>query len=121
LVCGILRADGTESDARFAIRLDLSTGRVWDAAHDTGLLGELNPSAFPSREEMSSLCVRWQIHRTGDALIPQLSVGDEEFLYPAVRMVDEAPFVAFTGHDALELQGGDVFSAPRVWWLDSLE
>lgn len=120
LVFGIAQAHAAEGDARFAVRIDLATGQIWDSAHDTGLIGILDTSAYPGREELRSLCLRWELERAGDALIPRLFLGGEEFLYPAVRFLEEARFVAFTGHDAFELEAEDLFNANRVWCVDRL-
>jgi len=120
LVFGLAQAHAAEGDARFAVRIDLATGEIWDCAHHTGLIGILDDSTYPGREELRSLSLRWEVERAGDALIPRLHLGDEEFLYPAVRFAEEASFVAFTGHDALELEAGDLFNASRVWCMDRL-
>ena len=120
LVFGVAQAEASDGDARFAVRIDLATGQIWDCAHDTGLIGILDTSSYPGREELRSLCLRWEVERAGDALIPRLQLGGEEYLYPAVRFLDEAPFVAFTGHDALELEAEDLFNESRVWCVDRL-
>ncbi len=121
LIFGMARMDGTKDNARFAVRLELSSGEIWDAAHDTGMIGVLDPTPYPGREELHQLKLRWTIERAGDALIPRLHLADEEFLYPAVRLLDDAPFVAFTGHDALELESAAIFSASHVWCVDGIK
>lgn len=120
LIFGLARADGAQDDARFAVRIDMDTGRIWDAAHDTGVIGFLDATPYPGREDLRNLRLRWQVERAGDALIPRLHLADEEFLYPAVRLLDDAPFVAFTGHDALELESSAIFSASHVWTIEKL-
>jgi hypothetical protein len=120
VIFGISRADGEKSDVRFAVRLDLATGQLWDAAHERGLIGVLDTTPYPGREELGRISLRWQVERAGNALIPRLHVGGEEFLYPAVRLLEDAPFVAFVGHDALELEGSAIFSPSHVWCLDGI-
>ena len=120
LLFGLAQVDGDGEGARFAVRIDLDTGEIWDAAHDGGLLGSLDAPLWPAMEEEHPLVMRWEIDRARHALIPRLFIGSEEFLYPSIRFQGEASFVAFTGHDLPETAQSAVFSPGYFWSLDRI-
>lgn len=120
LLVGLAQVDGSGPPARFAVRVDLEFGEVWDAAHGAGMLGPVERSTWPSRDEDHPLLLRWEIERTGSALIPRLHVGGEEILYPAQLFTGEAPLVAFTGHNHDQLDARFLFSPGYVWCQDRI-
>ena len=64
--------------------------------------------------------MRWEVERSGSALIPRLHVGDEEILYPSQLFPDDAVFVAFSGHDLEEVDPRAIFSPGYLWCQDRL-
>jgi hypothetical protein len=118
LIFGLAQVHSPGPLARFVMRLDLETGEVWDAANDTGLLGQVNTSHWNMSEHGQPL--RWEIERTGSALLPRLHLGDEEILYPSQLFPAEALFVAFTGHDLEGVDPRVIFSPGYVWCQDKL-
>ena len=120
LIFGLAQVHCPGQLARFVTRIDLESGEVWDAAHDGGLLGHVNAANWPARDEEHPLPLRWEIERSGSALIPRLHIGDEEILYPSQLFPDEAPFVAFTGHDLVEVDTRAIFSPGYVWCQDRI-
>ena len=106
LIFGIAQVESDQQRVRFAVRLDLESGEIWDAAHGTGLLGSLEHANWPSPDAV---------------LIPRLHVDGEEFLYPSQHFPGEGPFVAFTGHDMDEISASHIFSPGYVFCQDSLK
>ncbi len=120
LIFGLAQIDGQGQSARFAVRVDLESGEVWDAGHNGGLLGSMDSSRWPSADDAHPLLLRWEIDRAREALIPRLFIGDEEFLYPAMHFRGESPFIAFTGHDLSGVAQSAVFSPGYFWSLGRL-
>lgn len=120
LIFGLAQVHSPGPLVRFVARIDLDSGEVWDAAHEGGPLGHITPVICPSREEAHPIALRWEIERTGAALIPRLHIGDEEVLYPSQLFPDEARFVAFTGHDLDGVDHRFIFSPGYVWCQDRL-
>ena len=120
LLFGLSQVDSSGHPARFAVRVEMESGEIWDAAHGMGLLGHLEQASWPSRDDEHPLVLRWAVDHEGPSLIPRLHVGDEEFLYPAQLFPVAAPFVAFTGYDLPDLCSSVVFSKGYVWCQDHL-
>jgi hypothetical protein len=120
LIFGLAQVYSPGQLARFTVRFDLESGEVWDAANDGGLLGHIATANWPSPDEEHPLVLRWEIERKGSALIPRLHIGDEEILYPSQLFPDEAPFVAFTGHDLDEIDHRAIFAPGYVWCQDRI-
>src|SRR4051812_41478987 len=51
LLFGLSQVDSSGHTARFAVRIELDSGEIWDAAHGSGLLGHLEQASWPSRNE----------------------------------------------------------------------
>ncbi|HSI62895.1 MAG TPA: hypothetical protein VLE43_07240 [Candidatus Saccharimonadia bacterium] len=111
---------GRQNPVQFAVRVDLESGEIWDIANNTGVIGWLERDLWPSSEEEYPLVLRWEIERAGDALIPRLQIGDEEWLYPSVLFSGDAPFAALSGHNIEGLAHRDVFSPGYVWSQDRI-
>lgn len=120
LLFGLAQVECGGDGARFAVRVDLESGEVWDATNEGGLLGSLETPFWPSAEGAHPLVMRWEIDRAREALIPRLFIGNEEFLYPSISYRGEAPFIAFTGHDLTGIAQSTVFSPGYFWSLDRL-
>jgi hypothetical protein len=105
---------------QFAVKVDLETGEIWDVANRTGVIGWLDHDLWPNVTEDYPLILRWEVEHTGDALIPRLMIGQEEWLYPAVLFPGESTFVATTGHNLTDVEMREVFSPGYVWCQDRL-
>src|SRR5258708_5561388 len=55
LMFGLAQVDGNGRNARFAVRVEMDSGEVWDAANDGGLLGFIEHANWPSRDEAHPL------------------------------------------------------------------
>lgn len=121
MIFGLAQVESSGQRVRFAVRIDMESGEIWDAAHDFGLLGTLERSLWPSTDDAHPLVLRWAVEHAGSVLIPRLHVGDEEFLYPSQHFPSEGPFVAFTGHDLDEVSASAIFSPGYVWCQDRLK
>ncbi|WP_050028145.1 hypothetical protein [Verrucomicrobium sp. BvORR034] len=115
-----LRSDGGEFPVEFGIRINLATGEITDTANNSGLIGWLDPSLWPSSLVPYPLVLRWEVENTGLALIPRLIIGDEEWLYPSVHSPGEAWFTATAGHDLENAEIGAVYSPGYVWCEDRM-
>jgi hypothetical protein len=101
----------------FGVRIDLERGEIWDAVNDTGLVGWLEEH-LAEFSETGHILLSLEIERTGNALLPKLQVGGEEWLYPAVRSIDAAELSAIAGfnNDGQVLTPTNtVFSNPSLW------
>ncbi|TLD68522.1 hypothetical protein FEM03_22210 [Phragmitibacter flavus] len=89
-----LTAASAPSAGQFAIHINFNTGEITDAANQTGVMGCLHqrPSSLSHRRQ--PLVLRWFVEHHGGALIPRLEIGDEEWLYPAVRFSPDCEYVA---------------------------
>lgn len=105
---------------KFAVRVDLETGEIWDIGHNTGIIGWLERDLWPCAGEEHPLLLSWEIERAGDALIPRLQIGEEEWLYPSVLFPGSAPFAALSSHSLEGASHRDVFSAGYVWCQDRI-
>src|SRR4029078_8148344 len=74
LMFGIAQVESDHQRVRFAVRLDLESGEIWDAAHGTGLLGTLEHANWPSPDDERRLLLRWSLERARSVLIPPLHV-----------------------------------------------
>ena len=122
LVFALTQAPETKRKAvQFAVKVDLESGEIWDIANRTGVIGWLDSDLWPSVTEDYPLILRWEVEHTGDALIPRLMIGQEEWLYPSVLFPGESTFVATTGHNLTDVEMRDVFSPGYVWCQDRLK
>lgn len=110
VVVGLLDAS-PGSQRGFAVKVDLQTGEVWDLLNDSGLIGwvERPMEGFSDEEPM---LISWEIEHYGSALIPKLQIGNDTFLYPALRYTEGMSMRTLTGGE------GNVtvaFLHPAVW------
>jgi hypothetical protein len=99
----------------FGIRIDWERGEIWDALNGAGIVGWLDEDwgGFGSPVKLS-----FQIERVGSALLPRLTVGSEEWLYPALRSKTQLKMIALAGvkgNTARDLDPEDIFDAPHLW------
>lgn len=86
----------------FLIRIDFERGEIWDAGNDTGLLGWIDSDA-PSASVHAGgepLLLSFELEKNGQALIPTLRVGREEWLYPSLCLSEGTLLSAVAGGDA---------------------
>ncbi len=97
LVC--FDAQGHSPRAGFAVRLDLHRGEVWDVLNGGGLLGHLEtgPLGLERYDEDESLLLSLRVGKLGGNLLPELRIGDQLFLYPAIATQEGTRFSAITG------------------------
>ena len=92
LVCQDRRggSSGRSRTQGFAVRLDLNTGEVWDLLNNSGLTGLMvEPETFNERfTDEEPMLLSWKVEHLGNALIPRLHIGGEEWLYPAIYAQD---------------------------------
>lgn len=105
---------------QFAVRVDLESGEIWDIANRSGIIGWLEREPESTGDEHYPLVLRWEIERAGDALIPRLQIGDEEWLYPSVLFPGDAAFAALSGHNLEDISRRDLFSPGYVWCQDAI-
>lgn len=116
-----LTGHGAEQSAQFGVRLNFSSGEIWDCANDTGLIGSLEQDILEdTAENPATMLLRWEIEHLGGAMIPRLQIGEEEWLYPSVRFPGDAQFTAEAGHDLDGVDVNAVFSPGYVWCQDRL-
>lgn len=100
-----------ETERGFAVKVDLLTGEVWDLLNDCGLIGWVE-KPLDSFSEEEPLTLSWEVEHYGAALIPKLQIGQEVFLYPALRYTEGMDMQTITGGD-----GSDKISFlhPAAW------
>jgi hypothetical protein len=99
----------------FGIRIDWERGEIWDAINGSGLIGWLDE---PWERDSDDVKVRFEIERVGSAMLPKLTIGSEQWLYPALHRAEAEEFMAIAGclsNTMCELDPKDVFEAPKVW------
>lgn len=101
----------------FAIRLDLTTGEIWDVLNDSGLVGMLEePESFLSRfTDEEPMLMSWEVEHLGNALIPRLHIGGEEWLYPAIRAHEGLVMDTLAGGAGDKGSTMTAFLHPAVW------
>ena len=109
------------ADVMFGVRVDLENGEISDIANHTGIIGTLEEDLWPNHEEEFPIMMRWEVEHTGDALIPRLHIGSEEWLYPSVLFPGDSNFIATTGQDRDQAVSSSVFSPGYVWCQDRLK
>lgn len=105
----------------FGIRINLDSGEIFDISNDSGLIGWLDPSLWPDPESPYPLTLQWEIDNTGLSLIPKLTIGDEEWLYPSIISPGSCWFTAIAGHDLELLEVGAIYSPGHVWCEDRVQ
>jgi hypothetical protein len=108
--------DETNSSERtrgFAIRVDFATGEVWDLLNNSGLIGWIEKPLLCFTDE-EPLLLNWEIEHYGAALIPKLQIGDEVFLYPALRYTPGMHMTTLAGSDVGPVDAS-TYMHPAVW------
>jgi len=91
----------------FAVRVDLERGEIWDMVNGSGLIGWVE-SPLGCEGSSPTFLLSLEIERIGSALLPKLQIGGEEWLYPAVRSLEEIDFLAVAGC------GGSLSPSPEI-------
>lgn len=89
-----LTSENAPSPGQFAIQVNFATGEIIDIANETGVIGCLQQDLTEATSRSERLTLRWSIEHHGGALIPRLEIGEEEWLYPAVRFSPSCEYVA---------------------------
>ena len=113
---------GRDADSRakthgFAVRLDLTTGEVWDVLNDSGLMGWLDePEKFHVRfTDEEPMLLSWQVEHLGTALIPRLHIGGDEWLYPALPYAENMVMDTIAGGAGDKGSTLTAFLHPALW------
>jgi hypothetical protein len=100
----------------FGVRIDLERGEIWDIVNGSGLIGWVeSPLGSNGEGKPESFLLSLEIERLGSALLPKLQVGGEEWLYPAVRSLDELELIAVAGCDG-DAVSETTLTKPTIWW-----
>ncbi len=107
---------GRANRVGFAVRLDLDRGEIWDVINNSGLIGWIEePQGYISAASQEPILLSLEVERIGSALLPKLQVGGEEWLYPAVRCMEELEFIAVAGCSSIHSEGLELFGNPAMW------
>ena len=102
----------------FGVRIHLDRGEIWDVVNDSGLVGWLEEPLGCTEGSDGKVLLSLEIERTGNALLPKLQIGGEEWLYPALRSIDALELTAVAGCTALpgrSSPAAEAFSNPSLW------
>ena len=113
--------DASAAQVLFGVRVNLDSGEITDIANRTGVIGRLEEDLWPNQDEEFPILMRWEVEHTGDALIPRLHIGSEEWLYPSVLFPGDSHFIATTGHTMDPADSESLFSPGYVWCQDRLK
>lgn len=101
----------------FVARIDLEALEVWDHLQGQGVLGPLEPvgglEAFSDEEP---LLLSWEVELHGQALLPRLMIGGQQFLYPAIHCPNSTLLEGIVGCDgpwSSDLHS--LFLHPALW------
>lgn len=121
LIFGLIARDAVNSSqgrtSGFAIRLELDTQEIWDALHQTGVLGALEPegglAAFTDEEPM---LIAWEVELHGKAMLPRLHIAGQQFLYPAIHCPQPTMLEAIVGcAGPWNSDVRNIFLHPALW------
>jgi hypothetical protein len=112
----VKEASGHSRSVGFAVRIDLSSGEIWDMLNDTGLIGWLEcrdrMDQFTDEEPM---LLSWEVEHLGSALIPRLQIAGEEWLYPAVPRYESLVLDTMAGCIAPKGAAAHLYLHPALW------
>ena len=108
---------GLNGTRGFAVRLDLKTGEIWDLLNDSGLIGIMEDSEifFSKFTDEEPMLMSWEVEHLGNALIPRLHIGGEEWLYPAIKAHDSLTMDTLAGGEGDKGSTMTAFMHPAVW------
>ena len=121
IIFGLMQEPNRSSEPRlgFGIRVDLERGEIWDIVNGSGLIGWVeDPVGNQAGGKNEPILFSLEIERIGSALLPKLQIGGEEWLYPAVRSLENLEFTAMAGcSDASHkpMDGEGAFSNASLW------
>ncbi len=101
----------------FAVRVDLEMREVWDALNGSGLVGWVeHPNGLKGFTDEEPLLLGWEIEYHGEALIPKLVVGDQQWLYPAIQCPNPVVMETVIGWQGeWEHDPRSTFLHPALW------
>lgn len=101
----------------FAIRLDLTTGEIWDMVNGSGLIGWVEDVASleARHSDEEPLLLSWEVEHLGTALIPRLHIGEEEWLYPALPYREDVVMQTLAGGAGDFGSTQTAFLHPALW------
>lgn len=100
----------------FVVRIDLPHGEIWDLVNNTGLIGWLEqPFALASYSEEEPLLLSIKVEVAGNALIPKVEIGGEEWLYPSLPRVPGSRLRGIAGCPADTVHPHQIFLHPALW------
>lgn len=112
-----LTSQTAPTPGQFSIQLDLQSGVLTDNINQTGVIGKLHQNLLNLSQRHAPLLLRWTVDHHGGALIPRLEIGEEEWLYPAVRFAPNCQYLA----TASSSHHNNQFSQAYVWCQDRLK
>lgn len=117
VVFGLLcQHEGATHARGFAVRVDLSSGEIWDLINHTGIIGWIEqPELLCRYTQEEPMLMSWQVEHTGGALIPKLQIADEQHLYPSLRYETGMIMTTVAGTDSDLESSLQSFLHPAVW------
>ncbi|HCN28017.1 MAG TPA: hypothetical protein DIT64_04380 [Verrucomicrobiales bacterium] len=118
LIFGLLCHSENSPDGEhgFAVRVDLTTGEIWDALNDNGIVGWVeNPDKLERFSTEEPLLMSWRVEHLGGALIPKLHIAGEDHLYPSLRYEPGMVMTTVAGTDGGLQSALNGFMHPAVW------
>ena len=101
----------------FAVRIDLENREIWDVLNGAGLVGWVeHPKGLAGFTDEEPLLLGWEIELHGEALVPKLKVGDQQWLYPAIHCPGATTMEAIVGWEVERLDvSRHIFLHPALW------
>jgi hypothetical protein len=99
----------------FGVLIDWERREIWDVMNGSGLLGWMDEEMLQERDTVQ---ISLRVERIGNALLPSLVVGGEEWLYPARRSSSalELQFRAGSrSNTSRPVDPSDVFDDAYAW------
>lgn len=116
---GLVSIDPANQSPRagFAVRLDLERGEVWDVLNGFGLLASLEQDLrrADSASEDDSLLLSLRVNKCGNNLLPDLRIGGERVLYPAICARSCQRLSAITGAFQPGRDAAPFCQFPALW------
>ncbi len=108
---------GMPKTSGFAVKVDLKMREIWDTLNGSGLVGWVeHPLGMAGFTDEEPLLLGWEIEFIGQALIPKLIVGDQQWLYPAIQCLEPVVMESIVGwQGAWESDPRGIFLHPALW------
>lgn len=102
----------------FAVKVDLKMREVWDVLNGSGLVGWVeHPLGLAGFTDEEPLLLGWEIEFHGQAMIPKLVVGDQQWLYPAIHCTEAVVMESIVGWQGKcdSEDPRNLFMHPALW------